>query len=494
MKKVFTLLTLISLAMAQTAISQNITLKFTGATGGGEFVRLDSVQVQNMSRSWSETLVYPDTVLEFSTTGIIGAQGVPAEITAYPNPFSGTTNVTVTMPQGGNASFQVYNLAGQKIMDRTMTLGAGKSRIALRLQKPQLYLLSVVTPQGRGTVKLLNCAAGPDNSIQLCGGVLAAEKIQSDNPFQSGDLLKMTGYATIGGAVVASNVIQQAQTASENFTLVFTTPASNAFSVSTTSSVVFSPGNLQWSATGGGADATTHAVAGGGTAAGTWRFAPNQWDTIGAANSNISSSYTGWIDLFGWGTSGYDNKQPYMTSKVKDDYGNGSTGISGTNYDWGAYNAIYNPKTSATDAPGTWRTLTAAEWNYLADTRTTASGIRYAKAQVNGVPGLILVPDNWSSSTYTLDSTNTTGSTFNSNVITAAQWATLENAGCVFLPASGYRTGVSLTSVGVWGCYWTASCNSYGNVGYFYFYPTRVSTLMYSRYYGYSVRLVRSAK
>ena len=64
----------------------------------------------------------------------------------------------------------------------------------------------------------------------------------------------------------------------------------------------------------------------------------------------------------------------------------------------------------------------------------------------------------------------------------------------MFLPASGYRTGVSLTSVGVWGCYWTASCNSYGNVGYFYFYPTRVSTLMYSRYYGYSVRLVRSAK
>ncbi len=63
------------------------------------------------------------------------------------------------------------------------------------------------------------------------------------------------------------------------------------FSVSATDSVLFSPGNLQWSATG------SHAVAGGGTAAGTWRFALNQWDMIGAANSNVSSTYTGWIDL-----------------------------------------------------------------------------------------------------------------------------------------------------------------------------------------------------
>ena len=493
MKKVITFLTLIGLAMAQTAIPQNITLKFTGATGSGTFVRLDSVQVQNITRSWSETLVYPDTVLEFSTTGISGVKSVSADISTYPNPFNGTTNVSVTMQQGGNATFQVYNLAGQKIIDRTMTLGAGRNLFEVRLQKPQAYLLYVATPQGRSTVKLLNCAAGPENNIQLCGNVLAKEEGQSANPFQSGDVLKMTGYATIGGAVVASNVIQQAQTASENFTFVFKMSESFAFSVSADNKVVFSPGNLQWSATGGGADATTHAVAGGGTAAGTWRFAPNQWDTIGAANSNVSSSYTGWIDLFGWGTSGYDNKYPYMTSKVKDDYGNGNTGISGTNYDWGAYNAIYNPKTSSTDAPGTWRTLTAAEWAYLV-TRTTASGIIYAKAQVNGVPGLVLVPDNWSASTYTLDSTNTTDATFNSNIITAAQWSTLENAGCVFLPASGYRTGNSLTSVGTWGCYWSASCNSYGNVGYFYFYPTRVSTLMYSRHYGYSVRLVRSSK
>ena len=80
------------------------------------------------------------------------------------------------------------------------------------------------------------------------------------------------------------------------------------FSVSRGMTVYFSPGNLQWSATG------THAISGGGTASGTWRFAEHQWDIIGEDNQNISSSYRGWIDLFGWGTSGYNSKYPYMTS------------------------------------------------------------------------------------------------------------------------------------------------------------------------------------
>ncbi|MBO7465270.1 MAG: hypothetical protein J6T56_05395, partial [Bacteroidales bacterium] len=80
--------------------------------------------------------------------------------------------------------------------------------------------------------------------------------------------------------------------------------------------VIFSPGNLQWSATNGGTQATEHGVAGGSTAEGTWRFSEHQWDFVGNANygnvyannvkcdnSKISATYTGWIDLFGWGTA-----------------------------------------------------------------------------------------------------------------------------------------------------------------------------------------------
>ena len=158
MKKIFTLVAVISLAL--TAMSQGITLTFTGARlnpGGYQnmlYVQLDSVKVQNINRSWSETLVYPDTVLTFAQTGIAETQGSAAEITSYPNPFNGTTNVAVTMPQSGEATLQVYNLAGQKVAERSMALAAGNNLFEVRLQNPQVYLLAVTTSQGRSTVKL----------------------------------------------------------------------------------------------------------------------------------------------------------------------------------------------------------------------------------------------------------------------------------------------------------------------------------------------------
>ncbi|MBO4740283.1 MAG: hypothetical protein J5605_01425, partial [Bacteroidales bacterium] len=303
----------------------------------------------------------------------------------------------------------------------------------------------------------------------------------------------LTGLTAGTTYYVRAYAINSVDTAYGN-QIMFTTTA-YTFSVSAGTSVFFSPGNLQWSAKNGGSTATTHTVAGGGTAAGTWRFAPNQWDTIGTANSLISDTNSGWIDLFGWGTSGYNSKYPYMTSTTYSDYGNGNSNISGTNYDWGVYNAIYNPKTSTTDAPGTWRTLTQAEWEYLLNTRSTTSGIRYAKATVNGVSGLIIVPDNWSTSTYALNSTNTTGAAYTTNVITSAQWTTLENAGCAFLPAAGNRYGASVGNVGSNGYYWSATYdNSFYAYGLNFSSGSVFPSNNRNRYDGQSVRLVRSAQ
>ena len=71
----------------------------------------------------------------------------------------------------------------------------------------------------------------------------------------------------------------------------------------------FSKGNLQFNAVQG-----THKRADGTYAQGTWRFAEHQYDYIGQSNDNRSATYPEWIDLFCWGTSGYNNKYPYMTS------------------------------------------------------------------------------------------------------------------------------------------------------------------------------------
>ena len=259
--------------------------------------------------------------------------------------------------------------------------------------------------------------------------------------------------------------------------------------------VYFSRGNLQY-------QASTN----------TWKFAENQWDMIGSENSNISENYVGWIDLFGWGTSGYhDANDPYnvnyqpwstSTSEVNSNYNYYGYGpstdmtdpnLTGTsaNYDWGVYNPISNGGNQA----GQWRSLTQSEWNYVFNTRTTASGIRYAKSNVNNVNGVILLPDDWSSVTYSLSNTNKYNASFSSNTISASQWTTLESAGAVFLPAAGDRSGTSVGNVGFSGRYWSASY--YGSDGAYlvHFDDSNLYADDYDRRYGgQSVRLVRVAE
>lgn len=270
------------------------------------------------------------------------------------------------------------------------------------------------------------------------------------------------------------------------------------FSVASDRKVVFSPGNLQWSATNGGTTATTHRTA-EGTAAGTWRFAEHQWNKVGFGTSggnagNVyndnnersnnakigQNNYYGWIDLFGFGTSGYDNKVPYLKSQTNSDYGIGSTNIDGLYYDFGVYNDIYNPKTQRTDSYGTWRLLTISEWTYVFGSRPNAANKRVGTS-VNGVNGFVLLPDdNW---------TLPAGLSFppSSSGYTEAQWALMEENGAVFIPNCGNRNGTSYSSNIK---YATSTTSGVNYVQFGYVNGTQFSTND-NRYLGASVRLVK---
>ena len=495
MKKLSTFLVAMAICLAQTAISQEITLRFTGATAGGNYVQLDSVKVQNVSHSWSETIIYPDTVLAFTNVGIAEAQGLAAELAAYPNPFNGTTNVAVTLLQSGNALLQLFNLAGQKVAERTFELQDGNSIFEVSLQNPQVYLLAVTTPQGRRTIKLLNRKAGEGNGIYFRGIGNVMDKRQSAQIFHTGDELVIVGYARKSGLLNASRYICRTQSENENFSLVFdsvhTGALSGVFSVGENRVVRFSKGNLQYTNNG------THAVA-DGIAKGTWRFAPNQWDVIGANNIHISSRYVGWIDLFGWGTSGWNSGAnaylPYSTSNSDGDYCPGGSSsnnltVAYANADWGVYNAIENGGCQ----PGLWRTLSRQEWDTLINHRNTTSGIRYAMGKVNNVPGLIIVPDDWSDTIFRLNSTNDSTASALSNVIASNRWPVLENAGCVFLPTGGFRMGSEAFNYGSDGRYWSVTIHDIdmNKAYYLSFGNTLYANYFSNRSHGHSVRLVQ---
>ena len=251
------------------------------------------------------------------------------------------------------------------------------------------------------------------------------------------------------------------------------TPGIGTFSVGANKQVSFSKGNLQYT-----------------QSTNTWSFAENQWDYIGTDNvtgGSVSSAPTDGdskqgtaladkVDLFGWGTG----KNPTNSSTDYNDYQ--------AFVDWGA-NQI------GSDAPNTWYTLTKAEWEYLLNTRANASSLK-GVAQINGVNGLILLPDNW---------TCPAGVTFKSGfhseygvdyyaayqTFTAVEWSKLESAGAVFLPAAGYRYGSNVNFVQSDGYYWSATEDDSGSAYYLLFYSDEARMDYNVRNYGHSVRLVK---
>ena len=299
--------------------------------------------------------------------------------------------------------------------------------------------------------------------------------------------LSMVGYKTITKLVDigdGDNMVVKIEMASDMDKTNDEGTINGVFSVSPQKRVKFSKGNLQY-------QASTN----------TWRFAEHQWDFVGttevyqgdaggsvsgSSNHNISSSYSGWIDLFGWGTSGYNGKKPYMTSSISSDYGDGNKNISGTNYDWGVYNDISN------GIDKSWRTLTKDEWIYVFNTRSTKSGVRYAKAILNGVCGMILFPDNWNVDNYQLNKINNNEAYFTSNLISYAEWENIfENNGAVFLPVAGFRFEDIVDSVNTQGIYWTATSGNSNDAYLIGFMDEGLNTSFCDRRdVGHCVRLV----
>ena len=266
---------------------------------------------------------------------------------------------------------------------------------------------------------------------------------------------------------------------------------------------VFAPGNLQYRANPS-----------------TWRFAEHQWDYVGGVekkyqsgtyvypqygnvyeggvqsdNNQISTSYDGWIDLFGAGTG----NNPTLMSDSDNDY----------NYteakDWGNNPISYG---STTYASGYWKTPNMYVYEYLINTRklsnvtisgdATAEVYGWGAATVNGVPGMIFFPDDWDGTackTFNYpekNGTNWTNCAFTTNQFTADEWNnTLGDKGCMFIPYAGKR----LTSSGYAPYYY--------NYGFLYCWTSNDKALSFSgssygpsiyglnRRVGASVRLYR---
>lgn len=184
---------------------------------------------------------------------------------------------------------------------------------------------------------------------------------------------------------------------------------------------------------------------------------------IDNVNSQIGENDKNPIDLFGWGTSGWDSGakcyQPYSTSEETQEYwvgGEWFNTLTGENKraDWG----------SSYDGG---RVLTEEEWDYLLNKRYNAEKlhgigslhctIRNTSSHLENIEGLFLFPDEYD------------GNTNLSEPIEKDEWFEMEKRGAIFLPTTGYRRGTKVyctekldtyTNKATDGYYWTASTST----------------------------------
>lgn len=252
-----------------------------------------------------------------------------------------------------------------------------------------------------------------------------------------------------------------------------------SFSVSSTKKVHFAKGNLQATY-----DGTSWA----------WNFAENQYDIIGdaavnnAITGNGTASTYGTVDLFCWSSAatyyGIHNSTNYST-------------YQGNFKDWGE-----------TIGEG-WYTLSQEEYTYLFRERDKADEL-FGLGTVNGVNGTIILPDDWTlPEGLTFNSVkdkgliweedyyyyNSENNNYSHNTFTADQWSVLEEAGAVFLPASGNRYSTNVNFPGSDGYYWSSTLKD-SKKAYFLNFASHAlyPAIEFYLYSAKAVRLVRNAE
>lgn len=281
------------------------------------------------------------------------------------------------------------------------------------------------------------------------------------------------------------------------------------FSINTSRSkrVIFAPGNLQATTTDHGANWT-------------WGFAEHQYDFLGSGGANTKingkgslSVETGTVDLFGWSCSisayGIHNSTRYSPAADNDYFGDF--------IDWGTI-STFNGTTYANNY---WRTLSSREnsdsyelWYMLRNRPNTAvnsvANARYALATINkdGTPvkGMIIFPDYYMGpTTSSTDITwgnlinNFNSYDWNDTKCTVKGWEILQSAGCVFLPAAGYREGSTYKTdehhyaSSAPGTEFMGNVGGWGNLS-FGCTPYSVYWKVESKYKGASVRLAHEVQ
>ena len=144
-----------------------------------------------------------------------------------------------------------------------------------------------------------------------------------------------------------------------------------------------------------------------------------------------------------------------------------------------------------------WHVLDKDEWTYLLVTRDAGrapADQRNGIGTVNGIHGLIIIPDNWTQPAGVPAFKAGAAEDWNTNIYDATQWAAMEAAGAAFLPAAGYSMdGIHAEDPGSDGTYWSSTESNTTNGYAIQFEHTVIHDLQpKDKSHYYSVRMAKT--
>ena len=140
------LLSFLFMFVCTAVFAQTVTLTFTAKDAGNHHVQLNRVIVSNLTKGWQETLLWPDTVLVMSGTGIGDFETFQETSLRLsqnnPNPFDGTTFVNMQVAEPGDVSVEISDIAGRIVgANNYSPLQPDTHEIRITLSTPGLYLV-----------------------------------------------------------------------------------------------------------------------------------------------------------------------------------------------------------------------------------------------------------------------------------------------------------------------------------------------------------------
>ena len=207
--------------------SQSVTVRFSGSLDGSAYQRLDSVKVTDISRGWTETVYYPDTIAILSQTNLSNAISSSEDVLYQnvPNPFDCATTAELSLSSQSEVNLLLLDASGRVCATYKGLLNVGIHRFEISAEKPQAYLLNAKVGTKSYSIRMVNVGHGCGYGINYIGESHdITAKLECVNQFMIGDNMGYTGYATINGNVVASSPVIQQQIANQHITLNFSSP------------------------------------------------------------------------------------------------------------------------------------------------------------------------------------------------------------------------------------------------------------------------------